>query len=53
MIDHSGLGEKLDDALKFAKAKVVRAARFEVIRTGEDVLTRWVRVLFLDATAAI
>ena len=53
MIDHSGLGEKTDDASKFAKAKVVWAARFEVTRTGEDVLTRWVRVLFLDATAAI
>jgi glycerol-3-phosphate dehydrogenase len=53
MIDHPGLGDKLDDALKFAKAEVVWAARFEIICTVEDVLARWVRVLFLDATAAI
>ena len=53
MIDHPGLGEKMDDASKLAKAKVMWATRFEITRTGEDVLTRWVRVLFLDATAAI
>ena len=53
MIDHSGFREKMDDASKFAKAKVVWAARFEVTRTVEDVLSRWVRVLFLDSIVVI
>ena len=53
MIGHMGSGEILDDALKFTKATVVWAARFEVIRTVEDVLACWVRVPFLDTTAAI
>ena len=53
MIDHPGLGEKTDDASKFAKAKVVWATRFEITCPVEDVLVRWVRVLFLDAIAAI
>ncbi len=47
------LGEKLDDALEFLKAEVVWAARCEMARTVEDVLARRVRVLFLDAAAAI
>ena len=53
MIDRPGLGEKLNDALKFARTEVVWAARLEVTRTAEDVLARWVRALFLDATAVI
>ncbi|GAA3992603.1 glycerol-3-phosphate dehydrogenase/oxidase [Hymenobacter antarcticus] len=53
MADHPDLGEKLDDALEFTKAEVVWAARFEMARTVEDVLARRVRVLFLDAAAAI
>ena len=53
MIDHLGLGEKTDDASKFAKAKVVWATHFEVTRPVEDVLVRWVRVLCPDAIAAI
>ena len=48
-----GLGRETGDALKFTKATVVWAARFEVTRTVEDVLARWVRVLFLDAIAVI
>jgi len=47
------LGEKLDAALEFLKAEVVWAARYEMARTVEDVLARRVRVLFLDAAAAI
>ncbi|TPG72029.1 glycerol-3-phosphate dehydrogenase/oxidase [Hymenobacter nivis] len=47
------LGEKLDDALEFLKAEVVWAARCEMARTVEDVLARRVRVLFLDAAAAL
>ena len=51
--DNPALGEKLDAALEFTKAEVVWAARFEMARTVEDVLARRVRVLFLDAAAAI
>ncbi|GAA3936474.1 glycerol-3-phosphate dehydrogenase/oxidase [Hymenobacter algoricola] len=47
------LGEKLDEALEFLQAEVVWAARAEMARTVEDVLARRVRVLFLDAAAAI
>jgi len=47
------LGEKLDESLEFLKAEVVWAARHEMARTVEDVLARRVRVLFLDAQAAI
>ena len=53
MIDHPGLGEKMDDASKLAKAKVMWATRFEITRPVDDVLACWVRVLCLDATAAI
>ena len=53
MTDHPDLGEKLEDGLEFTKAEVVWAARFEMARTVEDVLARRVRVLFLDAAAAI
>ncbi|MBC6609699.1 glycerol-3-phosphate dehydrogenase/oxidase [Hymenobacter sp. BT507] len=47
------LGEKLDPTLEFVQAEVVWAARYELARTVEDVLARRVRVLFLDAQAAI
>ncbi|MVN77763.1 FAD-dependent oxidoreductase [Hymenobacter sp. HMF4947] len=47
------LGEKLDNTLEFLQAEVVWAARYEMARTVEDVLARRVRVLFLDAEAAI
>jgi glycerol-3-phosphate dehydrogenase len=47
------LGEKLDAKLEFLKAEVVWAARYEMARTVEDVLARRVRVLFLDAEAAM
>lgn len=47
------LGKKLDDTLEFLQAEVVWAARHELARTVEDVLARRVRVLFLDAHAAI
>lgn len=47
------LGEKLDKSLEFLKVEVVWAARYEMARTVEDVLARRVRVLFLDARAAI
>jgi glycerol-3-phosphate dehydrogenase len=47
------LGQKLDATLEFRQAEVVWAARHELARTVEDVLARRVRVLFLDAAAAI
>tara|TARA_R110002096_G_scaffold13569_2_gene47795 strand:+ start:2644 stop:4215 length:1572 start_codon:yes stop_codon:yes gene_type:complete len=47
------LGEKLHPRLEFTKAEVVWAARNEMARTIEDVLARRVRILFLDAKAAI
>jgi glycerol-3-phosphate dehydrogenase len=47
------LGQKLDEKLEFLQAEVVWAARYELARTVEDVLARRVRVLFLDAAAAI
>lgn len=51
--DEPALGEKLDAALEFVLAEVVWAVRYEMARTVEDVLARRVRVLFLDARAAI
>lgn len=47
------LGELLHPRLQFTKAEIVFAARNEMARTIEDVLARRVRVLFLDAKAAI
>ena len=47
------LAEKLAPDLEFTKAEVVWAARYEMARTVEDVLARRVRVLFLDAAAAL
>jgi glycerol-3-phosphate dehydrogenase len=47
------LGEKLHPKLEFLKAEVVWAIRNEMARTVEDILARRVRVLFLDANAAI
>jgi glycerol-3-phosphate dehydrogenase len=44
---------KLDSAFEFLLAEVVWAARHELARTVEDVLARRVRLLFLDAAAAI
>ncbi|MCC2548404.1 glycerol-3-phosphate dehydrogenase/oxidase [Hymenobacter sp. BT175] len=53
MTEHPELAEKLDPALEFRQVEVVWAARWEMARTVEDVLARRVRVLFLDAAAAI
>ena len=47
------LGEKLHPESDFTKAEVVWAVRNEMARTIEDVLARRVRMLFLDARAAI
>ncbi|BAU54980.1 Aerobic glycerol-3-phosphate dehydrogenase [Mucilaginibacter gotjawali] len=45
--------EKLHPDLDYIKAEVVWALRYEMARTVEDVLARRVRVLFLDARAAM
>lgn len=46
-------GEKLVQHLEFKKSEVLWAVRNELARTVEDVLSRRVRLLFLDARAAI
>jgi len=46
-------GNKLVQNLEFIKAEVIWAARNELARTIEDVLSRRVRMLFLDAKAAL
>ncbi|MFI2744615.1 FAD-dependent oxidoreductase [Zhouia sp. PK063] len=51
--EHPELGKKLHERLPFLKAEVVWAVRHEMARTVEDVLSRRVRALFLDAKAAI
>ncbi len=47
------LAEKIHQRFDFTKAEVVWAIRNEMARTIEDVLARRVRILFLDANAAI
>ncbi|WP_452225013.1 glycerol-3-phosphate dehydrogenase/oxidase [Lacinutrix chionoecetis] len=47
------LSERLHTRLPYTKAEVLWAVRNEMARTIEDVLARRVRVLFLDAKAAI
>lgn len=47
------LNEKLVEHLPYTKAEVVWAVRYEMARTIEDVLSRRLRILFLDALAAI
>ncbi|UOQ55205.1 glycerol-3-phosphate dehydrogenase/oxidase [Hymenobacter cellulosivorans] len=53
MTDRPELSVKLDPALEFTGTEVVWGARAEMARTVEDVLARRVRVLFLDAAAAV
>ncbi|GAB2957298.1 glycerol-3-phosphate dehydrogenase/oxidase [Hymenobacter coalescens] len=47
------LAQPLVPGLEFSHAEVVWAVRHEMARTVEDVLARRVRLLFLDAAAAI
>jgi len=51
--ENPSLSERLHERLQFTKAEVLFAVRQEMARTIEDVLARRVRVLFLDAKAAI
>ena len=50
---HPEWSELLHERLEFTKAEVIWAVRYEMARSIEDVLSRRVRVLFLDAKAAI
>jgi glycerol-3-phosphate dehydrogenase len=47
------LGNKLSPAFPYQLAEVIQAVRGEMARTVEDVLARRVRLLFLDARAAM
>jgi glycerol-3-phosphate dehydrogenase len=49
----AGSGEKLDENFAYTIEDVVRAVREEMARTVEDVLARRLRILFLNAKAAI
>jgi glycerol-3-phosphate dehydrogenase len=51
--DDSSLGEPLHADYPYRRADVVWATRHEMARTVEDFLARRVRVLFLDARAAV
>jgi glycerol-3-phosphate dehydrogenase len=53
MKSNPDLSEKLHDNYPYVKAVVVWAVRYEMARSVEDVLARRLRVLFLDARAAI
>lgn len=48
----SQMSKPLDPALPFTQAEAVFAARYEMARTVEDVLSRRIRALLLDAEAA-
>ncbi|MCC3158087.1 glycerol-3-phosphate dehydrogenase/oxidase [Hymenobacter sp. 15J16-1T3B] len=51
--EHPELSQPLVPEAEFSRAEVVWAARYELARTVEDVLARRVRLLFLDAAAAV
>ncbi len=51
--ENKELGERLHPAYDYLQAEVAWAVRNEMARTVEDVLARRVRLLFLDADAAI
>lgn len=51
--DDPSLGDRLHPAFPFTRAEVVFAVRHEMACTVEDVLARRVRLLFLDADAAL
>jgi glycerol-3-phosphate dehydrogenase len=53
MEEHPDLREPLDERLPIRGAQVVWAARHEMARTVEDVLSRRTRCLLLDAEASI
>jgi len=53
MKENPSLNKKLVEHLPYTEAEVVWAVRYEMARSVEDVLGRRLRILFLDALAAI
>src|SRR5215217_159405 len=53
LLKNPALAEKLDNEFPYTKLEVILAVRQEMARTVEDVLARRLRVLFLDARAAM
>jgi len=51
--DRAELAERLHPSLPYRASEVVWAARFEMARTVEDVLSRRLRALLLDARASV
>ncbi|MBS1522067.1 MAG: glycerol-3-phosphate dehydrogenase/oxidase [Bacteroidetes bacterium] len=51
--ENPGWGKKLHPKYDYLQAEVIWAVRHEMARTVEDVLARRIRLLFLDAKAAI
>ncbi len=51
--ENESLKEKIHTAYPFTKAEVIFAVRSEMAQTVEDVLSRRMRLLFLDASAAM
>ncbi len=51
--NNPGLGDRINENYPYIKAQVIWAVRHEMARTVEDFLARRVRILFLDARAAI
>lgn len=52
-LEHPELKKKLHEAFPYTAAEVVWAVRSEMARTVEDVLARRLRMLFLNARAAV
>jgi glycerol-3-phosphate dehydrogenase len=52
-VEKAEFAHRLTDGFPFIKAQVIWAVRKEMARTVEDVLARRLRLLFLDARAAI
>jgi glycerol-3-phosphate dehydrogenase len=51
--EETGLEEKISQDFEWKVADIVKAVRFEMARTVEDVLARRTRLLFLDAAEAV
>ena len=51
--ENPGLGEKIHENFSYRKAEIVWICRHEMAQTLEDILARRLRLLFLDARAAI
>jgi glycerol-3-phosphate dehydrogenase len=53
MVDNPLLNKPLVESLPYTEAEVIWVTRHEMARTVEDVLARRLRILFLDAKAAL